>query len=43
VPHRLELEGWIAMRWMPSLDSYDVIVGAAIVFFLTIIVMAALL
>jgi hypothetical protein len=30
------------MRWMSSLDSYDLIIGAAIAFFLVIIAVVAL-
>jgi hypothetical protein len=35
-------KGWIAMRWMP-VDSYDLIIGAAIVCFLAIIAVVALI
>jgi hypothetical protein len=31
------------MRWMSCVDSYDLFIGAAIAFFLAIIVMVALI
>ena len=43
LPHRLEAEGWISMRWMSSVDSYDLIIGGAIAFCVAIIVVAALI
>ena len=31
------------MRWISSIDSYDLIIGAAVAFFLAIIVLVALI
>ena len=31
------------MRWMSSIDSYDLIIGAAIVFFLAIVAVVSLI
>jgi hypothetical protein len=31
------------MRWMPSVDSYDLIIGAAIAFFLAVILAVTLI
>jgi hypothetical protein len=39
----LKAEGWITMRWMSSVDNYDLIIGAAIVFFLAIVAVVALI
>jgi hypothetical protein len=39
----LEAEGWIAKRWMSSIDSYDLIIRAAIAFFLRIIAVVVLI
>jgi hypothetical protein len=39
----LEAEGWIIMRWISSVDSYDLIIGAAIAFSLAIVIVIALL
>jgi hypothetical protein len=37
-----DAEGWITMHWISSVDRYDLIIGAAIVFFVTIIAVVAL-
>jgi hypothetical protein len=39
----LEAEGWITMRWMSSIDSYDLMIGAAIVFFLAVVLVVSLI
>jgi hypothetical protein len=39
----LEAEGWIIMRWISSVDSYDLIIGAAIAFSLAILIVVALI
>ena len=41
LPTSLQAEGRIAMRWIP--DSYDLMIGAAIVGFLAIIAVVALI
>jgi hypothetical protein len=39
----LQGEGWITMRWMSSIDSYDLMIGAAVAFFLAVVVVVSLI